>query len=1133
MKDFEENQLGHIPELEQKKNIFGRWAGFFISRYRIVYLLIAAILIWGIGAYLKMPRELQPEVILPYGHVLTTYVGAAPEEMEALVTKKIEKKLDELEKVKSINSSSGYGYSSVFVEFEQGVDMDSMMQKMRDKVSAVQSELPADAEVPQIMSLETNNTPIMIINVSGDYDFVTLKNYAERIKEEIEKNKEITEVQIIGGLEREIKVIVNPQKLSVYNISLEQIKNAIALSNINFPGGDIVLDNKNYNIRTVGEFANVKDLENIVITYMGSSPLFLKDIAEIEDGYASPKSYSRMSNHLGTNDASVKKAVAITVKKKEEADVIKTSNKIHKLLEKGEGSLYPKELQVEVSGDTAEYVEDELGTVVQNSKSGLLLVIIVLFLFIGFGESLVVSMVIPLSIFIAFGLMDITGMTFNNITLFSLILAVGMLVDNGIVIMENIDRLRLMGLPTNLAAEVGTNQIAPAVASSTLTTLAAFFPIMLTTGIMGAFIKPIPITVIFALSASYFVAITITPALCTLVLKEHRRAERLAKHPLIEKGLQVASVLFVFVLSLYAFKNEEGGLLGFGTLSIIFAVLFSGAMIAKKFLRKGDRKEHFIIGGYGKILYDIVKSKWRRRAVVGTVFIAFVLSLALIPLGILKVEMFAQNDYTRLYVNIEAPLGTSLDTTSAIAEEVEKRLLSFKEIKSFVSNVGITGADSLETITVGSASNPNTARIIIDLHDKKVRDKTSMELAVIFREAIKDIPGAKIEVQELEDGPPTGKPIYIELNSENFEDLKLVADDFTGILKSLEGTRDVESSMEEGSPELQIKVDKKKASYLGLDDMTVALGIRNAVNGLKATTFRNNQDEIDVIIHTSKEKLQSKDDLEKIYFPSRLGQMIPLSQVAEVIETKSITAIHHEDLKRQVSIAADVLTGTIPGDVTKAFKEAISTYPIPESMTIGYGGEEESMQESFTDMFTNMVIAAILVFLILAIQFNSLSQPLIILFSVPMALIGVMPGLVLTGNTFGFVSFVGVVALVGIAVNDAIVLVDYINYLRKSGYSLQDAVKETGVTRFMPVMATTITTVGGILPITIRQPFFAPMGYALICGLSMATILTLLVVPVLYTMLEEFKMTRKQRKEKDRNKGGLGDEKAVNPVIGH
>ncbi|MFZ5967133.1 MAG: efflux RND transporter permease subunit [Bacillota bacterium] len=1135
MKDFEfeRNQNIDIPELQEEKNILGRWSSFFINRYRIVFLIIAAIMIWGIGAYFDLPRELQPEIILPYGHVLTTYVGAAPEEMEELVTQKIEKKLDELENVKQISSSSGYGYSSIFVEFNQGVDMDDMLQKMRDKVSTVQNELPEDAELPVIESLETNNSAIMIIHLSGEYDFITLKNMAEDMKDEIEKLNEISDVQIIGGLEREIKVIIDPQKLATYNISLDQIKNAISMSNISFPGGDIELDDKQFNIRTVGEFDQAKELERVVITYVGSSPLFLKDIAEIEDGYADPESYSRMSYELKSDHPSMKKAVALSVKKKKEADIIKTSAKVRHLVEDGKGTLYPENLQVEISGDLSVYIEDELGAVVNNSISGLLLVIIVLFLFIGFRESLVVAFVIPMSIFVAFGFMRAFDMTFNNITLFSLILAVGMLVDNAIVIMENVDRLRFMGLTAKVAAEAGTNQIAPAVMSSTLTTVAAFFPLMLTGGIMGAFIKPIPLTVIFALSASFLMAITITPALCSIMLKRHR-SENMKKHPVFEKVKKIAAVLFIFALSMYAFRGEEEGFMGFGLLSIIFAILFSSGMFLKQLYEKRTAEESFIIKRYADTLYKIVSSWKKRWAVVGITFTALILSLALIPLGILKVEMFSPTDYGRLYIDIETPIGTNLETTSGIAEEVEKRLFQFPEFKSFVSNVGITGADNFDTISVSSGGTPNMARIAIDLTDEEDRDRSSMELAAVLRETVKDIPGADIEVVEVEDGPPSDAPIVVKLKGENLNDVTTVAKDFAEILKGIPGTRDVNSGLDEGTPELQIKVDKERAAYLGLDDMTVALGIRNAVHGLKATTFRNNQDEIDVMIRTTQDKLDTMEDLQNIYFTSRFGRPIVFSQVAKIVETESINVIRHEDLKRNTTVTANVETNIIPLDIVNQFKEKIKTYPLPDDLTIEYGGEQEDLDETFTDMFKNMAIAAILVYLILAVQFNSLSQPMIILFSVPMALIGVMPGLVITGNTFGFVSFVGVVALVGIAVNDAIVLVDYINYLRKNGMDIKSAARETGKSRFIPVMATTITTAGGILPITIRQKFFAPMGYALIFGLSMATLLTLVVVPVLYTMLEEWKERRQEKKSKRFfDKGGNGNEKAAHIVINH
>ncbi|WP_432666176.1 efflux RND transporter permease subunit [Wukongibacter baidiensis] len=1097
--------LMEIPEVKQEKNFLGRWAAFFIERHRVVYLMIFLIIIWGFIAYTKMPREVNPEVRLPYGYVITTYTGAAPEEVESLITDKIEKEMETIEDVKSIESNSGYGYSTVFLEFEPGVDLDKKLQKMREGVQSIQSELPDAAETPTVDSFETNDGPIMIINLSGDYDFIELKNISEKIKNGLENIKDVSDVEIIGGLEREIKINVDPQKLASYNISLDQIKNAISMSNVNLPGGNIVLDKKDYNIRTVGKFKGIEEIEKVVVTYFGSNPLYLKDIAEIEDGYKEPENYSRMSVGLGTENPSVKNAIALSVKKNQSKDVIKISKEIHKFLEDKKGSIYPQDLKVEISGDLSVYVEDELGAVFDNAKAGLFLVIIVLFLFIGFFESIVVAIAIPLSIFIACGLMNTFDMTFNTISLFSLVLAVGMLVDNGIVVMENIDRLRLKGLSARLAAEAGTNQIAPAIAASTLTTLAAFFPISLTPGIMGDFIRPIPITVIFALTSSFFIATTVTPALSSRLLKKHKGGESLKRHPAMEKAIKIICILLVFVLAMFAFMDNNETGISFGPLSWIFAIVFSIGMAMKIFKKNTSEKEHPIIQRYGEILYSIIISRRKKLIVLGVILIAFIGSIALIPLGILKVEMFPKQDFTRLNINIKAPKGTDLDTTAVIANEVEKRLFEYSEIESFVTNIGFVGADSLESFSISVGGTPNRARIIIDLVEKEYRDRSSMEIADDLRKRIENIPGAEIKVSEIQNGPPTGSPVYIRVEGENLDELKALGKEFTEILKKIEGTRDVRNTLEAGVPELQISIDKDKAAALGLNDMTVAMGIRNAIHGYKVTTFKDDQDEVDVVIRTTSEKLKSIRDLEKLYFNSRFGKPIPFSQVASIYETKSFNVIEHHNTKRYVAVVSDIEDDVVVLDIMNGFKEAIKDYPLPENVHINYGGEAEDIQESFTDMFLNMIIAAILVYIILSVQFNSLSQPFVILFSVPLALIGVSFGLVITGNNFGFIAFVGVVALVGIAVNDAIVLVDYINYLRKNGYELNEAIKETGMTRFIPVLATTITTIGGILPLTLKQSGYAAMGYSIIFGLGMATILTLVIVPILYSLVEGIK----------------------------
>lgn len=1111
-----EHLESQIPELHEPMNILGKWSTFFVNRYRVVYLLVLMILVLGITSYFTLPRELQPEIVLPYGHIMTVYNGAAPEEIENLITDEIENAVSNVENIKDITSYSGFGYSSVFIEFEQGVDIDEKVSDLREKVSAIQNTLPSDSETPTIQKFETNNSPIMIINVTGDMDLTQLKTTAEDISSRLESESTIQEALIIGGLEREITIIVDPNLLYNYGISVNQIQSTLSNANINFPGGTVLLDKKEYNLRTVGEFKSIDEIKNVVIKYDGYTPIRLKDIALIKDGYKEVESYSRLSIGLGSNTPDSKQSISISVKKKTSADIIKTSALVHQIIKEERGTLYPEELDVQVSGDTAKYVRDQLGAVTNNAVSGLLLVLIVLFLFIGFGESIVVSTVIPLAILTTLWLLKIAGMTLNTITLFSIVLAVGMLVDNGIVIMENIDRLRYKGLNAKEAAIVGTNQIAPAVFSSMLTTTAAFFPIALTSGIMGAFIRPIPVTVIFALVSSFFMAITITPALCSIVLKRHR-SEAITEKESFKKFKLIFSVLFIGVLALLAFRDDGN----IGALSGIFAIIFAAMMFYKQI--RGDKKPEEIefIQTYANFLHKIISSRKKRRVAIGLTFLVFLMSLILPFSGILKVNMFSDDDQDRLYVDVKTPVGTTIDITDRIVADVEAQLLDIAEIETFVANIGITGADSFDGFSSNSSGDPTIGRIIIDLTWPKDRDRTSMEIADEIRERIKDIPGGEVKVTELASGPPSEAPIVVRISGDNLELLKQVTQDYENALKKIVGTRKVSSSVSRGDMEIQIHVDKLKASRYGVSDIQVAMAVRNAVTGLKATTFRNNQDDIDIMIRTADVKLTKKSDLKDIYVYTISGQPIKLDTIASIKEVEGIKSIQHQDLKRRMTVTSQLKDDFNASIVTNKFKEAVEDYELPPGINVAYGGEIGDLQDSFTEMFRNMIVAVILVYMILAVQFNSLSQPAIILFTVPMAIIGVMPGLLLTGNEFGFVAFIGIVSLVGIAVNDAIVLVDYINYLRRNGYELYDAVKETGISRFIPVMATTITTAGGILPLSMKEKFFQPLGVALICGLLTATVLTLVIIPTMYTTLEERKI-RKEDKRRKRLEMSLG-----------
>lgn len=1085
------------------KNILGKISDFFIERYRVAYLIIAAIVLLGLQAYMSLPREEMPEVVVPFAIVSANYPGAAPQEIETLITDKIETKIKEVDDIESITSTSSNGTSSITVEFAVDTDINEKIDEIQDKISSIESELPEDSTSPIVKGFATSDEPIMTLNISGDYDLIKLKNISEDIKSQIENVQGVDEVTIVGGLEREIDIYVDSSQLAAYNLSINQIRNAIESSNINMPGGNIDLDDMNYTVRTVAEFDEISEMEDLIVTVQNGSPIYLKDIAHIEDTYEKATSYSEMYERGVSSEETATPTITLSVTRGDDADTIGISNEIKEILNEGKGNLYPDDVFISIMGDVAIEVDETLNDVLGNALSGLLIVIVVLFLFIGFRESLIVAFVIPLSLLSSFILMKYNDITLNSMSLVSLILAIGMLVDNAIVIMENIDRIRDEGHDIYNASKFATNQVAPAVFAATLTTMSAFLPMAMTSGVMGEFMKIIPITVMFAIGASFVMSIVVTPALCSRFLSKYK-TKIIQNKGKLDTLRKVSSVIFVFVLSLYAFMNDGS----IGLLSWACAIIFAGIMFVKEFKSKnsshGDLK---IINAYVKWMDKILISRGKRTTLVIASILFFFASLATIPLGLLKIDLFPTTDNTSFTIDIETPSGYLLEDTKVVTQEVEDVLFNYPEIESFVSKIGNTGG----RIFGSTGDSSNIAQISIDLVAETERDISSMEIIDNLRKDLKEIAGAKITVEQAAMGPSSRKPVSIEIIGEDFDDLSIVADDFKEILKDIPGTTEVSTSMSDKSLEIQIVIDKEKASLLGLDIKSISTEIRNVINGIEVSTFKENQDETDIVIRTTEEAIISIDDFKKIYFTSNSGEKIVFSQVATLVETSGLNAIEHEDLKRTLKVESNLIDGANSNVILKEFRSKIEDYELPSDTKVSYGGDIRNIKESFTDMFFNMIVAVLLVFIILAIQFNSLSQPMVVLFSVPLATIGAMIGLIITGNNFGMFAFMGIVSLVGIAVNDAIVLVDYTNYLRKSGSGIIDAIKEAGKTRFLPVLATSITTIGGILPLALKNPDYAQMGFALIFGLVASTVLTLVYIPILYSIIEGLKEKMRKR----------------------
>ncbi len=796
-------------------------------------------------------------------------------------------------------------------------------------------------------------------------------------------------------------------------------------------------------------------------------------------------------------ERSVTPTITLSITRDNNSDTIGISDEIkERIVKHGKGTIYPEDVFISITGDTAIEVDKALNDVVGNALSGLLIVIIVLFLFIGFRESLIVAFVIPLSLLSSLTLLEYNGMSLNTMSLVALILALGMLVDNAIVIMENIDRIRDEGLDVVSASKIATNQVAPAVFAATLTTMSAFLPMAITSGIIGLFIKAIPVTVIFAIAASFVISLVITPALCSRFLSKYKVKNNSNKSrlPLLKK---IISVALVFVLSLIAFM-ENGK---FGLLSWIFAITFSIAMFYKQFKNTNSSNEELkIIKRYANWMDKILRSKSKKIALIVISIVIFFSSLLTIPLGLLKIELFPTTDSTSFTIDVETPSGYLLEDTGNVVREIETVLFNYPEVEAFVSKVGSTG-----TRFTTAGDNPKFADISVDLVPENERTKSSMEIIDSLRNDLKNIAGAKITLEQEVKGPESEYPINIKVIGEDLDKISLIAKDFAGILKEIPGTAEVSTTIGDNPPEIQIVIDKEKTNLLGLDARNISAEIRNSIHGVEVSTFIEDEDETDIVIQTSNEEITSINDFEKIYFTSSRGEQIAFSQVASLVETKGLNEIEHEDLKKIIKVQSNLAKNGNSTQIIDEFQSRISDYPLPNDVEISYGGENEDIKESFTDMFKNMLIAILLVFIILAIQFNSLSQPMVVLFSVPLATIGALLGLIITKNNFGLYSFTGIVALVGIAVNDAIVLVDYTNYLRRNGSSLIEAIIEAGKTRFMPVLATSITTIGGILPLALKDPNYSQMGYALIFGLVASTLLTLVYIPMLYSIIEGFK----------------------------
>jgi len=1113
-----------------------------------VILITILLALFGILAYKNMPLELFPEVNMPYIFVKTVYPGNSPLDMENLITRHLEKEIKTINGIKEMRSVSSQDNSDIFIEFNTDVVIGDALQDVKDAVDQAKSELPNDLDMdPMAMDLDLNEFPIINVNLSGDFSLDELKDYAEHLEDEIETIPEVSKVEIKGINERQIRIDVDPHKLEANGLSFGDIENAVTSENISIAGGEVVVDKTTRSIRTVGEFKNLEELENIIIKQEeGKDIVYLKDVAQVVDGFEDPLTYARLNKQA---------VVSLQVIKKARENLVNAVDKIVILLAHAQKeNVLPSNLNVSLSNDQSEYVRSMVSDLENNIYMGVIFVVGILFLFLGLRNALFVGLAIPMSMFISFIVLGLMGHTLNMMVLFGLVLALGMLVDNGIVVVENITRFVQNGYSLYEAAKNAVGEIAFPIISSTATTLAAFFPLIFWKDIMGEFMKNLPITLIVSLTASLFVALVINPVMAAnFILRDEDK-----KSPTKKKSFRTAAILLGVGIFFYIV-----GIPFFGTIFVILALLvvmhyFFLYRLAEWF------QTVFLVkleNSYLQLLRFALRKKNPRNIIWGFIGL-FIVTMVFFGIRQPKVTLFPINQPSFINVFVELPVGTDIGATNEMMYKVEDRIYTGLKryrhiVKSILTTIGKGSVGENET-AVGNT--PNKGMTTITFVDYQYRGgiNTSTIMKEIGDDLIGRYPGVQVQVVKNEMGPPTGKPINIEISGKEYDRLIPLAQDIQEHLESfkVKGVEGFRLDVDTGSPEMIVEVDRDGARRFGLSTAQIASTIRTALFGKEISDFKEGEDDYPIVLRLKKEYRDNISALlnQKIAFRSQnTGKLmqIPISAAARFKYNTTFAAVNRLDMDKVITLWSNVLEGNNPTEVNIELQERMEKYKMPEGYTYKFTGEQKEQQETSAYLMRALLIAIALIMLILVTQFNSFSKPLIIMATVFFSTIGVFGGLAAFKMDFVIImTGIGIISLAGVVVNNAIVLIDYIDFLKanakkRMGLKQDDqlpikesmeCIVQAGRTRLRPVLLTAITTVLGLVPMAIglnfnfntffsrfdpqiyfggdNALFWGPMAWTVIFGLTFATLLTLVVIPAMYLIGNRIKLAFLERFEK-------------------
>ena len=999
-----------------------------IENYQFTIILVLLLVLFGLVSFLIMPRSEDPQVSPAASTVIVIYPGATPEDMEELVLDPIEEVLNELEDIKHIKSRAEDGLALVNIEFLSGNDPDDKYSDVVQKVNSIRSALPENIVNLEIQKWSVSDVQILQLALMSDSaSYRELEREAERLKKSLETTAGVRKVKMWAFPEQEIRISIDLQKMAQNRLSLNRVIGAIQSANQNIPGGYIDIGARRFNVQTSGSYESIEEIKTTVVNSAENNLLYLKDLAEISYDYEDNTYFARFKG---------KKAVFVTVSQKIGTNIFTIRDALEDKITTFQTSL-PANIELDTVFDQSESVGYRLNGFFLNLFQGLILVGLVVLMAVGLRASGIVILAIPVSIMIGIGFVDLSGYGLEQMSIAGLVIALGLLVDNAIVVIENISRFMKMGYSNKEAAIKGTSQIAWAVVSSTTTTVLAFIPIMMMQNITGDFIRSMPVTVVYTLSASLLISLILTPYLSS-------------------KFLKITDV-----------QKERK---------------------MRKFLI------HEIENRYRKMLNFGLENP---KTIVLIALIVFMGSLTLFPL--VGVSFFPKAEKPQFIININTPDGTNLDRTDQITEYVDSLLINRPEIQHYAINVG-HGNPRIYYNVIPRRNASTYAQFFVTLKERNL--DIFNRLISDLRSQLQGIPGAKIEVKEFEQGPPVEAPIAVRVLGDNLNILKKISRDIEEIITSTRGTVNINNPLSTSKTDIHVKINRDKAGFLGVPLVDIDKTVRAAVAGLTISKFRDLEGkEYDMVIRLPFTGKIDYEDLDKIYVSSVTGAQIPLKQVANIQFTASSMLINHYNLERNVTITSDVEGDLSVDQVTKEIISQLESYDWPKGYRYSMGGELESREESFGGMAKAGIVAIIGIFAVLVLQFRSYTQPIIVFSAIPLAIIGSLFALLITGNSFSFTAFIGLTSLVGIVVNNSILLVDYTNLLRREGKDIVSALKEAGETRFIPIILTTATTVGGLLPLTLGGgTLWAPMGWTIIGGLIVSTVLTLLVVPVLYKL---------------------------------